>query len=103
MGWTLNLDTQADILSSYRLEQLEMPDPDVIRTSGKTPPIISPSGNPSDTVAGSILMLTQQELLTAASYEGEDYTRVAVGSHPVKKPGAMLPKRQPSSRRDRVS
>lgn len=73
------LDTQADILPGYRLEQLEIRDPDVIRTSGKTHhPIIFPSSKPADTVAGSILMLTHEELLAADSYEVEDYIRVAV-------------------------
>jgi hypothetical protein len=73
------LDTQADSLPGYCLEQLEIRDPDVIRTSGKTHhPIISPSDNPADTVAGSILMLTHEELLAADSYEVEDYARVAV-------------------------
>ena len=73
------LDTQADILPGYRLEQLEIRDPDVIRTSGKTHhPIISLSDEPTDTVPGSVLLLTQEELLAADSYEVEDYTRVAV-------------------------
>lgn len=73
------LDTQADILPGYRLQQLEIRDPDVIRTSGKTHhPIISPSNNPTDAVAGSILMLTHEELLAADSYEVADYIRVAV-------------------------
>lgn len=73
------LDTQADTLPGYRLEQLEIRDPDVIRTSGKTHhPIICPSDNPTDSVEGSILMLTHEELLAADSYEVEEYARVAV-------------------------
>jgi gamma-glutamylcyclotransferase (GGCT)/AIG2-like uncharacterized protein YtfP len=73
------LDTRADILPGYRLAQLEIRDPDVIRTSGKTHhPIIFPSDQPTDTVAGSILMLTHEELLAADSYEVADYARVEV-------------------------
>jgi gamma-glutamylcyclotransferase (GGCT)/AIG2-like uncharacterized protein YtfP len=73
------LDTQADILPGYSLAQLEIRDPDVIRTSGKTHhPIIFPSDNPEDRVVGSVLMLTHEELLAADSYEVADYARVEV-------------------------
>ncbi|MFC3530814.1 gamma-glutamylcyclotransferase family protein [Vogesella facilis] len=73
------LDTRPDVLAGYRLEQLEIHDPEVIRTSGKRHhPIIRASGNPADSVAGAVLLLTDAELQAADGYEVAAYSRVAV-------------------------
>lgn len=71
------LEGRADFITGYRLSLLEIKDPQVIATSGKTHhPIVEYSGNASDTVAGTVFRVSETELLQADAYEVSDYKRV---------------------------
>lgn len=73
------LDGVADRLPGFSLSMLEITDPHVIATSGKTHhPIIAYTGAASDGVDGMALLLTQQELEQADGYEVADYQRQSV-------------------------
>jgi hypothetical protein len=67
-----------DQILGFRLDLLEITDPHVIAVSGQTHhPILVATGNPADAVDGSVLELTDEELLLADKYEVDDYHRVA--------------------------
>ncbi len=52
-------------------------DPDVLAASGERfHPIVSPSGDPSDEVGGTVFRITSDELAAADRYEVADYVRV---------------------------
>ncbi len=69
----------ADAMPGYRQAMLEITDPEVIRTSGKRfHPVVTPSGDPEDSVPGTLFTITPAELAAADAYEVSDYTRVAV-------------------------
>jgi len=73
------LTGHADALPGYRETLVEIKDPQVVATSGKTHhPIVAPSGDPADEIAGSVFELTPDELLAADEYEVDDYARVLV-------------------------
>ncbi len=58
---------------------LEITDPDVLAKSGERfHPVVMPSGNPADTVAGKVFSLTAGELAHADAYEVSDYRRIQV-------------------------
>ena len=68
-----------DSIPGYRQTLLEISDPQVIATSGKTHhPIVEPSPQPRDEVSGSVFEITAQELAAADQYEVSDYKRVSV-------------------------
>ena len=68
-----------DSIPGYRQTLLEITDPQVIATSGKTHhPIVEPSPQPGDEVSGSVFEITAQELAAADQYEVSDYKRVSV-------------------------
>jgi gamma-glutamylcyclotransferase (GGCT)/AIG2-like uncharacterized protein YtfP len=51
----------------------------VVATSGQTHhPIVRPSANPGDFVAGTVLAISAAELEAADAYEVDDYVRVSV-------------------------
>ena len=53
----------------YRLDMVEITDPEVLRASGqKFHPIVSPTGIPADEVAGQV-RITPAELAAADDYE----------------------------------
>lgn len=67
----------ADMLIGYRLEEIEIADPDVVDKSGKAVHLIAaPSGDRADRVTGTAFMLTSAELDAADRYETKDYARV---------------------------
>ena len=71
------LQGQADSLVGFRQEMLAIRDPDVVKLSGKTHhPILLATGNPSDTVSGTVFLITPEELAQADKYEVSDYRRV---------------------------
>lgn len=71
------LEGYADSITGYKRSFLEIKDPQVIATSGKTHhPIVECSGNASDTVEGTVFKVSQAELLQADAYEVSDYIRV---------------------------
>jgi hypothetical protein len=69
----------ADALPGYQQTFVEITDPTVVATSGKTHhPIVQASANPSDEVAGTVFEITASELASADSYEVSSYKRVSV-------------------------
>jgi gamma-glutamylcyclotransferase (GGCT)/AIG2-like uncharacterized protein YtfP len=68
-----------DILFGYRLEDLKITDPHVIKISGKdVHQILVPTGNNKDQVKGMVFDLSPEELRQADDYEVDDYARIAV-------------------------
>jgi gamma-glutamylcyclotransferase (GGCT)/AIG2-like uncharacterized protein YtfP len=73
------LEGQADAMVGYRQSQIEITDPEVIKTSGKRfHPIVEASDNPGDEVQGKVFRITEAELKAADAYEVADYKRVEV-------------------------
>jgi gamma-glutamylcyclotransferase (GGCT)/AIG2-like uncharacterized protein YtfP len=73
------LEGQADAMVGYRQSQIEIRDPEVIKTSGKRfHPIVEASDNPGDEVQGKVFRITQAELKAADAYEVADYKRIEV-------------------------
>lgn len=70
---------QADQMLGYSQTWVEITDPQVLATSGKTHhPIVTPSSNADDRVAGMVFQISEAELAAADAYEVSDYKRVAV-------------------------
>ena len=70
---------RADALPGYQETLVEITDPAVVATSGKTHhPIVQASAHPSHEVAGTVFEITASELASADSYEVSDYKRVRV-------------------------
>lgn len=73
------LEGHDDLMPGYRQDLVEITDEEVIRKSGQTfHPIVIPSENPLDTVAGKVFAITSDELAAADQYEVSDYKRVEV-------------------------
>jgi len=72
------LHGQKDLLPGYRVGTIRIEDPEVIRKSGKEwHPILRPTGNPDDLVAGTVFSISKAELAEADSYEVDAYIRVS--------------------------
>lgn len=70
------LDGRPDQLQGYRLDMVEITDPEVVATSGSAHhPILHATGDPADLVAGTVLAITEAELAAADGYETDDYSR----------------------------
>jgi len=64
-------------LPSYRVEQLEITDPDVLNSSQQQyHPIAVQTNNPSDFIAGMVFEITDEELTCTDTYEVNDYVRI---------------------------
>lgn len=76
------LPTRGDALPGYRLGVLTITDPHVIALSGSDehaqPVPGQRTGDAADSVPGSVLELTPEQLAAADEYEVDDYVRVAV-------------------------
>ncbi|WP_240037176.1 gamma-glutamylcyclotransferase family protein [Leifsonia flava] len=73
------LPTRDDALPGFRLGVLKITDPHVIALSGSDEhPILERTDDPADSVAGSVLELTPEQLAAADAYEVADYVRVTV-------------------------
>lgn len=73
------LEGSADALPGYARTMVEITDPAVLATSGERfHPIVSETGDPADSVAGTVFAITPAELHAADTYEVSDYRRVAV-------------------------
>ena len=73
------LEGVADVLPMYEAGKLEIQDPEVVATSGKTHHAIAIyTGRDSDSIPGVVLSLTPAELIKADEYEIEEYKRVLV-------------------------
>ncbi len=66
-----------DALVGFKKTLLEITDPEVLKISGERfHPIVVPSPDPADTVAGTVFWITPEELAAADAYEVSDYQRV---------------------------
>lgn len=73
------LQGRSDALVAFRTDWVEITDPAVLATSGKTHhPIVQYSGEDADRVPGTVFEITPQELLAADAYEVSDYQRINV-------------------------
>jgi gamma-glutamylcyclotransferase (GGCT)/AIG2-like uncharacterized protein YtfP len=71
------LSGQKSAIVGYRRSLLEITDPAVVATSGKTHhPIVSRSDRSEDRIEGTVFLVTPRELAAADSYEVGDYERV---------------------------
>lgn len=69
----------ADAMPGYRVEQVEITDPDVLAKSGERfHPIVVPAADPSAEVAGTVFRISEEELWAADAYEVDDYARTQV-------------------------
>jgi len=70
------LKGRKDVLRKYRMENLKITDPAVIKSSGTDiHPILQYTGNERNFVEGTIFEITGDELLKADRYEVADYKR----------------------------
>ncbi|WP_047096060.1 gamma-glutamylcyclotransferase family protein [Chryseobacterium lactis] len=73
------LQGEKDALSGYKIDMLEITDPEVLRTSGeKYHPVLKFSGNEEDEVGGVLFEVTETEIIQADDYEVDDYKRIEV-------------------------
>lgn len=73
------LDGVPDALAGYRLEDLTITDPEVVRLSGKAVhQIARETGDPADRIPGVVFRLTEAELAATDAYEVDVYARVEV-------------------------
>jgi gamma-glutamylcyclotransferase (GGCT)/AIG2-like uncharacterized protein YtfP len=73
------LTGSADAMLGYEQSWVEITDPEVLATSGKTHhPILRPGSASSAPIPGMVFRITAEELAAADSYEVSDYKRVSV-------------------------
>ena len=73
------LEGSKDILQRYCLDEIEITDDFVLKTSKKSfHPILFFTGNEEEEVKGTVFKITSAELLKADSYEVDDYERIEV-------------------------
>jgi gamma-glutamylcyclotransferase (GGCT)/AIG2-like uncharacterized protein YtfP len=71
------LSGEKDNLLSYRLTEVQILDPDVVKKSGKTHhPIVIYTGETTHLVEGIVFEISEKELEQADAYEVSDYQRV---------------------------
>lgn len=71
------LDGEPDTLGGYRLEPVEIDDPDVVSISGKAVHTIAvATGQSSDRIDGMVFLMSGTELAATDSYETGAYVRV---------------------------
>ena len=71
---------QHDAMLGYSQSWVEITDPQVLASSGKTHhPIVAPTTEPGSSIKGMVFQITEAELAAADAYEVSDYKRVAVG------------------------
>ncbi|UGQ11725.1 gamma-glutamylcyclotransferase [Yinghuangia sp. ASG 101] len=70
------LTGRQDALVGFRLETVAITEPSVIADSGSAEhPVAVHTGDPADSVPGTVFTLTARELEAADAYEVDDYTR----------------------------
>ncbi|NND60843.1 MAG: gamma-glutamylcyclotransferase [Gammaproteobacteria bacterium] len=73
------LVTRKDMLSGYRIDVIEMSDPDFIARVGNAPQrTLTSTGNRDDQVVGVVVELSDDELAQADRYEPRNYLRQQV-------------------------
>ncbi|UHO39771.1 gamma-glutamylcyclotransferase [Chryseobacterium capnotolerans] len=71
------LQGEKDFLLGYKLNMLEITDPEVLRKSGqKYHPVLDFSGSADDEIEGMLFEVTEAEILQADEYEVDDYKRI---------------------------
>ena len=89
------LETTPDSLAGFRIGELRIQDPEVIRMSGKEiHPALIATGNPADVVHGAILDVTPADLAAADHYERVSYRRIPVALQSGRDAWAYVPKDQ---------
>lgn len=74
------LTGQQDAMLGYAQSWIDITDPEVLASSGKSHhPIVAPSTENGARVEGMVFQITAQELAAADAYEVADYKRVEVG------------------------
>ena len=69
----------ADVLTGFVAGTIEIDDPTIVSLSGKRHHVIARfTGEPADTIAGTVYTLTPAEIERADDYESEPYIRVPV-------------------------
>jgi len=67
-----------DALPGFAQSMMKIEDAEVVATSGKTHhPIVAFTGRDSDSVAGTVFQITEEELRNADKYEVAAYKRIA--------------------------
>jgi hypothetical protein len=67
-----------DALPGFAQSMMKIEDAEVVATSGKTHhPIVAFTGRDSDSVAGTVFQITEEELRNADKYEVAAYRRIA--------------------------
>jgi len=73
------LDEEADSLSGFRIDRIEIAEPDIVNLSGKAVHLIlRRDAHAADPIPGAALALSAAELAIADDYEGDNYARVEV-------------------------
>jgi len=72
------LEGKPDALLGYRLESVQVQDPNFLAHSDATQRNVTYTGNSSDVVEGSVLTLTEKEIELSDAYEPVEYKRVQV-------------------------
>ena len=72
------MELTPDALTGYRLTTAQVQDQDFVAKHGAEQRNLQHTGLDSDTVEGSVLTLTKEELDQADAYEPSDYKRVLV-------------------------
>lgn len=68
-----------DALPGHASRMLEITDPEVLATSGERfHPVVVETGDPADSVPGTVFAITPRELDAADRYEVSDYRRAQV-------------------------
>ncbi len=68
-----------DAMPGFKMQMIEITDPEVVRTSGERfHPIVSASADPDDEVKGTVFLISGKELEAADRYEVSDYKRINV-------------------------
>lgn len=71
------LTGRTDTMPGYTRSTVAITDPAVIALSGSAVhPIVTPTGDPADSVDGTVLDITRYELGAADEYEVADYVRI---------------------------
>lgn len=73
-----HLKGRADAMPGWRMEMVEITDPEVLKTSGEPFHPIVHKGEPGDEVAGKVFEITPEDLAAADRYEVSDYKRIDV-------------------------
>jgi len=72
------LEGKPDALVGYRLQSVQVQDPNFLAHSDATQRNVQYTGNTADVVEGSVLTLTEKELELSDAYEPVEYKRVQV-------------------------